>query len=152
MSKFLIEVDLSGWPCEKITAVYVAREDGQQHLPDFRIVTQPSAEPVAWLTDESLRRLSRGGNSRGSVPVHASRSYVAKTPVYLHPSPADEAVRRDAERQMIERCAALCDELDQDENTDDYRHAARWCAERIRMMGDDVDAAIDAAIAQRGEV
>lgn len=52
-----------------------------------------------------------------------------------HPPAQDEAVRRDAERQIIERCAALCDELDHDENTDDYRHAARWCAERIRMMG-----------------
>lgn len=44
------------------------------------------AEPVAWISNESLRRLTRGGNgSRGSVPVHHERSSVAKNPVYLHP-------------------------------------------------------------------
>ena len=40
--------------------------------------------PIAWITDESLLRLSKGGNdSRGSVPVHAASSRVAKTPLYL---------------------------------------------------------------------
>jgi hypothetical protein len=31
-----------------------------------------------------------------------------------------------------ERCAALCDELDNSQNTNEYRAAARWAAVRIR--------------------
>lgn len=31
-----------------------------------------------------------------------------------------------------ERCAKLCDELDNPENSDEYRAAARWAAARIR--------------------
>ena len=44
-------------------------------------------KPLAWITDESLLRLARGGNdSRGSVPVHAQQSSVAKTPLFrVHP-------------------------------------------------------------------
>jgi len=39
-------------------------------------------EPVAWITNESLYGLKTGRtNSKGAVPVHASRSYVAKTPL-----------------------------------------------------------------------
>lgn len=39
-------------------------------------------EPVAWITNESLYGLKAGRtNSKGAVPVHASRSYVAKTPL-----------------------------------------------------------------------
>lgn len=42
------------------------------------------AEPIAWVTDESLRRLKRGGNgSRGTVPVHTKPSAVAKHPLTL---------------------------------------------------------------------
>lgn len=40
--------------------------------------------PIGWITDESIYRLERGGNdSKGTVPIHKSRSYVAKTPVLL---------------------------------------------------------------------
>lgn len=45
-------------------------------------VTMP--EPIGWITRESIDRLDLGGNdSKGTVPIHKSRSYVAKTPVLL---------------------------------------------------------------------
>lgn len=44
---------------------------------------------------------------------------------------------QEAERQAIERCAKACKELDNEGNSDDYRAAARWCAERIRGLGAD---------------
>jgi hypothetical protein len=45
-------------------------------------MTIPMPEPVAWITNESLYGLKAGRtNSKGAVPVHASRSYVAKTPL-----------------------------------------------------------------------
>lgn len=50
------------------------------------------AEPVAWVTNESLQRLQAGGNSKGAVPIHRSPSATATTPLYLHPTPA--AVQR----------------------------------------------------------
>jgi hypothetical protein len=34
-----------------------------------------------------------------------------------------------------EACAKLCDELANDENTDEYINAADWCAVRIRARG-----------------
>ena len=42
------------------------------------------SEPLAWITAESLNRIKQeGGNhSRGSVPVHAKRSSVARFPLY----------------------------------------------------------------------
>lgn len=43
-------------------------------------------DPIAWISDESLRRLETGGNVRGSVPVHAGKSGVAKHPLYTRAS------------------------------------------------------------------
>ena len=46
--------------------------------------TTPRLDPVAYVTKESLRRLREaGGNhSRGTVPIHRSRSSVASIPMY----------------------------------------------------------------------
>jgi hypothetical protein len=35
-----------------------------------------------------------------------------------------------------EACAKVCDELANDENTDEYINAADWCAVRIRARGE----------------
>lgn len=49
------------------------------------------SRPVAWISDESLRRLKWGGNeSKGTVPVHALRSKVAKTPLYFKVGAPDD--------------------------------------------------------------
>jgi hypothetical protein len=49
------------------------------------------AEPVAWMTEESQRRLARGGNdSRGTVPVHVERGLIASIPLYAAPPAAPE--------------------------------------------------------------
>ena len=42
-------------------------------------------EPVAWITEEALESLkNRGGNgSRGTVPIHAEKSRVAKIAIYV---------------------------------------------------------------------
>ena len=42
------------------------------------------------------------------------------------------ALVREDER---EACAKVCDELVNDENTDEYINAADWCAVRIRARG-----------------
>lgn len=42
-----------------------------------------------------------------------------------------------AQAATREECAKVCKELDNEGNSDDYRAAARWCAERVRAMGDD---------------
>jgi hypothetical protein len=39
---------------------------------------------VAWMTKESKRRLARGGNSKGSVPVHRQQSVTAMLPLADH--------------------------------------------------------------------
>lgn len=45
-----------------------------------------AVEPVAWISQESLRRLREGGNdSKGTVPVHASRTYVSKAALFTTP-------------------------------------------------------------------
>ena len=47
-------------------------------------LAQPQAEPVAWISAESLRRLKQGGNdSRGTVPVHATHSMSTHAPLFL---------------------------------------------------------------------
>ena len=48
----------------------------------------PSQEPVAWMSKESEYRLRKGGNSRGTVPVHKERSVASRIPLYTHPSDA----------------------------------------------------------------
>jgi hypothetical protein len=45
---------------------------------------------------------------------------------------AFEALVRADER---EACAKLCDELANDENTDEYINGADWCSVRIRARG-----------------
>ena len=52
----------------------------EQELADLKAAM---GDPTAWLSDESVRRLARGGNdSRGTVPVHAVRSGVSCNPLY----------------------------------------------------------------------
>lgn len=42
--------------------------------------------PIGWVSSESLRTLSNGGNgSRGSVPIHAKKSSVSRFPIYAGP-------------------------------------------------------------------
>jgi hypothetical protein len=41
--------------------------------------------PVAWVTSESLRSLQRGGNGKGTVPVHGAPSYKSNSPLYAEP-------------------------------------------------------------------
>lgn len=60
-----------------------------------------SAQPVAFITRESMMRLSNGGNdSRGTVPVHRFASAIANRPLYLHPPEStrqpltDDEIRR----------------------------------------------------------
>ena len=43
----------------------------------------PSVEPFAWITHESVYRLQKGGNHKGTVPVHKVRSHTAKIPVHI---------------------------------------------------------------------
>jgi hypothetical protein len=52
--------------------------------------TAPKDKPIGWISEESLRRLKAGGNSRGSVPVHSSFSMVARIPLVIA-SPTKEA-------------------------------------------------------------
>ena len=35
-----------------------------------------------------------------------------------------------------EACAKICDELVNEENSEDYRNAANWCSIRIRARGE----------------
>lgn len=49
-----------------------------------------NAQPLAWLTDESVRCLRRGGNgSRATAPAHASQSKIAKHPLYIGRAPSN---------------------------------------------------------------
>jgi hypothetical protein len=46
-------------------------------------VSTAIGEPVAFINNESIWRLKRGGNdSKGTVPVHAKPSRVTKEPLY----------------------------------------------------------------------
>ena len=50
-------------------------------------------EPVAWMTNESRYRLRKGGNCKGAVPVHQTKSNISIIPLYLHPAiPKGEVV------------------------------------------------------------
>ena len=70
-------------------------------------IAQP-VEPVAWISPESMRRLRAGGNdSKGTVPVHASRSYVSK--VALYTTPPEPAVNAEL-LEAAKWCVALCEE------------------------------------------
>ena len=50
-----------------------------------------------------------------------------------------ERFYRLAQAEMQEKCAKVCDELVNDENTGAYANAAKWCAIRIRALGDSHD-------------
>ena len=50
-----------------------------------KALAQPEQEPVAWITRESKWRLTGGGNSIGTVPVHAKQSNIASIPLYTTP-------------------------------------------------------------------
>ena len=61
------------------------------------------AKPVAFITRESMMRLSNGGNdSRGTVPVHRFASAIANRPLYLHPP---ESTRQPLTDDEIKRLA-----------------------------------------------
>lgn len=61
--------------------------------------------PLAWVTDESLERLRRGGNgARGTVPMHAHRSRVACNAVFAEqqlPHEVDDAIVTQVSRAMM---------------------------------------------------
>ena len=46
-----------------------------------------------WMTPESRHRLSNGGNSKGSVPVHGQKSATATIPLYTAETLQAERVR-----------------------------------------------------------
>lgn len=50
-------------------------------------------EANLWMTPESRSRLSKGGNSKGSVPVHGQKSATATIPIYTAKTLQDERVR-----------------------------------------------------------
>lgn len=51
------------------------------------IAAMETPKPVAFITRESMMRLSNGGNdSRGTVPAHRRASAIANRPLYLHPT------------------------------------------------------------------
>ena len=61
-----------------------------------------AVEPVAWISQESLRRLREGGNdSKGTVPVHASRTYVSKAALFT--TPLEPAVNAEL-LEALKRC------------------------------------------------
>jgi hypothetical protein len=60
--------------------------------------------PVAWVTSESLRSLQRGGNGKGTVPVHGAPSYKSNSPLYAEPQKREWVGLTDEE---IEKCIAL---------------------------------------------
>ncbi len=62
--------------------------DGRNVLNEAEMCTileaaMEAMKPDAWITGESMWRLRDGGNCRGAVPVHASRSSTAKYGVYF---------------------------------------------------------------------
>ena len=59
--------------------------------------------PVAWVTSESLRSLQRGGNRKGTVPVHGEPSYKSNSPLYAEPQKREWVGLTDEE---IEKCIA----------------------------------------------
>jgi hypothetical protein len=64
--------------------------------------------PVAWVTSESLRSLQRGGNIKGTVPVHGAPSYKSNSPLYAEPQKREWVGLTDEE---IEKCIALANPI-----------------------------------------
>ena len=65
-------------------------------------------KPVAWVTSESLRSLQRGGNIKGTVPVHGAPSYKSNSPLYAEPQKREWVGLTDEE---IEKCIALANPI-----------------------------------------
>jgi hypothetical protein len=65
-------------------------------------------KPVAWVTSESLRSLQRGGNGKGTVPVHGAPSYKSNSPLYAEPQKREWVGLTDEE---IEKCIALANPI-----------------------------------------
>lgn len=63
-----------------------------------------SAEPVAWITPETLERLMDGRTGK-TVPVHAGRTRTARTPLYAAPVSAQALTCRDLSDQDMDRIA-----------------------------------------------
>jgi hypothetical protein len=64
--------------------------------------------PVAWVTPASLRSLQRGGNGKGTVPVHGAPSYKSNSPLYAEPQKREWVGLTDEE---IEKCIALANPI-----------------------------------------
>ena len=64
--------------------------------------------PVAWVTSESLRGLQRGGNGKGTVPVHGAPSRKSNSPLYAEPQKREWVELTDEE---IEKCIALANPI-----------------------------------------
>lgn len=96
------------------------------------------AEPVAWFTEDHLADKSATTYNREVAERWKAKGWPV-TPLYLHPSPADEAVRRDALNEAIAAIEKLWHDSPDCRRQCDYNEA--W------------DIAINtlAAIAQRGE-
>ena len=59
------------------------------------------------------------------VRADEQKKWQEQTAVEIHEAVLDER----------EACAKICDELVNDENTDEYINAADWCSVRIRARG-----------------
>jgi hypothetical protein len=57
--------------------------------------------PVAWVTSESLRSLQRGGNGKGTVPVHGAPSYKSNSPLYAEPQKREWVGLTDEEMEAL---------------------------------------------------
>src|SRR5690606_20842788 len=98
-------------------------------------MTIPMPEPVAWITNESLYGLKAGRtNSKGAVPVHASRSYVAKTPLIT--TTQAEAYADARVREALEIAAQICWEMQSSPEfgKDDKDHWLAIAERRIRAL------------------
>jgi len=63
---------------------------GAKHILDKAIAEAEKQEPFAWMSNESAYRLKHGGNSKGTVPVHAKKSTASKIPLYTRPQTTQE--------------------------------------------------------------
>lgn len=53
-------------------------------------------EPVAWMSNESKRRLADGGNRKGAVPVHQRKSSISKIPLFTEDQLREALARQEA--------------------------------------------------------
>ena len=66
-------------------------------------------EPIAWISKESLYRLSKGGNSNGTVPVHVKQSIASNTPLYTAPPQREWQGLTDEEIQQMSKGGTFYD-------------------------------------------